>query len=157
MSDEVVLLDVADGTATVMLNRPEARNALSRDVLRVLPRIVRECDTRDDVRVVIITGADPAFCAGLDLKELGSDDRRGGGLAEAPTEPHGPLPQISKPIIGAINGAAITGGFELALNCDFLVASDRGTIRGHAHPRRDSARLGAHRPAPRSGRCPAGA
>jgi enoyl-CoA hydratase len=125
VSDEVVLLDVADGTATVTLNRPEARNALSREVLRTLPRMIRECDARDDVRVVIITGADPAFCAGLDLKELGSADRRGGGLAEAPTEPGGPLPHISKPVIGAINGAAITGGFELALNCDFLIASER--------------------------------
>jgi enoyl-CoA hydratase len=125
VSDEVVLLDVADGTAMVTLNRPAARNALSREVLRTLPRIVRVCDARDDVRVVVITGADPAFCAGLDLKELGSDDRRRGGLAEAPTEPGGPLPRIGKPVIGAINGAAITGGFELALNCDFLVASER--------------------------------
>ena len=75
MSDEVVLLDVADGTATVTLNRPRARNALSREVLRTLPRIVQECDARDDVRVVIITGADPAFCAGLDLKELGKIGR----------------------------------------------------------------------------------
>jgi enoyl-CoA hydratase len=125
VSDEVVLLDVAAGTATVTLNRPGARNALSREVLRTLPRIIQDCDARDDVRAVIITGADPAFCAGLDLKELGSDDRRRGDTAGAPTEPGGPLPRISKPIIGAINGAAITGGFELALNCDFLVASDR--------------------------------
>jgi enoyl-CoA hydratase len=125
VSDDVVLLEVADGTATVTLNRPQARNALSREVLRTLPRIVSECDERDDVRVVIITGADPAFSAGLDLKELGSDDRRGRGMADPPPDPGGPLPRITKPIIGAINGAAITGGFELALNCDFLVASDR--------------------------------
>ena len=94
------------------------------EVLRTLPRIVQDCDARDDVRVVIITGADPAFCAGLDLKELGSEDRRGGEHGRAAADPRGPLPRISKPIIGAINGAAITGGFELALNCDFLVASD---------------------------------
>jgi enoyl-CoA hydratase len=120
-----VLLDVADRTATITLNRPAARNALSREVLRTLPHIVQECDANDDVRVLIITGSDPAFCAGLDLKELGSDDRRRSRMAEPPSDPGGPLPQISKPIIGAINGAAITGGFELALNCDFLVASDR--------------------------------
>ena len=125
MSDEVVLVDVDDQIATVTLNRPDARNALSREVLRTLPRIMQECDARDDVRAVILTGADPAFCAGLDLKELGNEDRRGGGLAEPPTDPHGPLHRISKPIIGAVNGAAITGGFELALNCDFLIASDR--------------------------------
>jgi enoyl-CoA hydratase len=125
VSDEVVLLDVAGGTATVTLNRPQARNALSREVLRTLPRVIQDCDARGDVRVVIITGADPAFCAGLDLKELGSGERRRADAADAPTEPGGPLPRIGKPIIGAINGAAITGGFELALNCDFLVASDR--------------------------------
>jgi len=127
VTEEVVLLEVTDDVATVTLNRPEARNALSREVLRTLPRIVNECDQRDDVRVVILTGADPVFCAGLDLKELGSEDRRGGqtSMAEPAPEPRGPLPHIAKPILGAINGAAITGGFELALNCDFLIASDR--------------------------------
>jgi enoyl-CoA hydratase len=125
VSEEVVLLEVEDSVATVTLNRPGARNALSREVLRLLPRVVRECDDRDDVRVVILTGADPAFCAGLDLKELGSSEGRRAGMADPPTDRRGPLPQISKPIIGAINGVAITGGFELALNCDFLVASDR--------------------------------
>jgi enoyl-CoA hydratase len=92
---------------------------------------VQECDDRDDVRAIVLTGADPVFCAGLDLKELGSDDRERGDRGDrasvvAPsTEQRGPLPKIGKPIIGAINGAAITGGFELALNCDFLVASER--------------------------------
>jgi enoyl-CoA hydratase len=128
MPDDVVVLEVADSIATVTLNRPDARNALSREVLRLLPKLVQECDGRDDVAVVIITGADPAFCAGIDLKELGREDR-GGSMAEAPAaapaERRGPLPRIGKPVIGAINGVAITGGFELALNCDFLVASER--------------------------------
>jgi len=125
MNDDVVLLEVDDGVATVTLNRPEARNALSSEVLRTLPRLVRECDDRDDVRAVILTGADPAFCAGLDLKELSTDEGRGSGMAEPPPDRRGPLPRIGKPIIGAINGPAITGGFELALACDFLVASER--------------------------------
>jgi enoyl-CoA hydratase len=126
VADDVVLLDVADSVATITLNRPEARNALSRQVLRELPAKVQECDRRDDVRAVILTGADPAFCAGLDLKELGSNERRAVVDIDDPaTNRRGPLPAISKPLIGAINGVAITGGFELALACDFLVASDR--------------------------------
>lgn len=125
MADALVLCDVVDRVATITLNRPAARNALSGEVLRLLPALVRQCDERDDVDVLILTGSDPAFCAGLDLKELGQG---GGGLrgaADADSWDRGPLPPTTKPLVGAINGVAITGGFELALACDFLVASDR--------------------------------
>ena len=71
-TSEVVLVDVREGVATITLNRPDARNALSLEVLRALPRAVRGCDERDDVHAIVLTGADPAFCAGLDLKELGA-------------------------------------------------------------------------------------
>jgi enoyl-CoA hydratase len=74
--------------------------------------------------VIILTGADPAFCAGLDLKELGSDDRPAGEEAIG-FDGTGPVPAMAKPLIGAVNGVAITGGLEIALACDFLVASDR--------------------------------
>ncbi|MEY2432532.1 MAG: enoyl-CoA hydratase, partial [Acidimicrobiaceae bacterium] len=119
-----VLVDVNDRVATITLNRPEARNALSTEVLRILPRVVTECDERDDVDVLILTGTDPAFSAGIDLKELGA---RSGNteMAAPPTDRRGPLAPTAKPLIGAINGVAITGGFELALACDFLIASDR--------------------------------
>ena len=137
MSD-VVLLEIRDRIATVTLNRPEARNALSSEVLRALTARLGEADGSDDVDVVILTGADPAFCAGLDLKELGSSARNLGGGA-GPSTPatnrlQGPFPQMTKPVIGAINGVAITGGFELALNCDFLVASERAKF-GDTHAR----------------------
>src|SRR5215207_10089466 len=116
-----VLLDVSERIATVTQNRPEARNALSSQVLRLLPELMRSADANDDVDVIILTGADPAFCAGLDLKELGSTaGNLGAGGGGDVTR--GPFPEVSKPVIGAINGFAITGGFELALNCDFLVA-----------------------------------
>ena len=139
MQADVVLLVVEERIATVTLNRPDQRNALSVEVLRLLPELLGEADRRDDVDVIILTGADPAFCAGLDLKELGSS---GGGLAggsgaQPPSDtarPRGPFPVLDKPLIGAINGAAITGGFEIALNCDFLVASERAKF-GDTHAR----------------------
>ena len=122
---DVVLYEVADRVATVTLNRPEARNALSRQLQREIRESVSRAGDDDEVDVVILTGADPAFCAGVDLKELGSGGNDMRAAVSGDRSQPGPLPRIAKPIIGAINGVAITGGFELALNCDFLVASDR--------------------------------
>ena len=136
---DVVLLEVSDRIATVTLNRPDARNALSSDVLALFPALMREADERDDVDVVILTGTDPAFCAGLDLKELGSSGRNLGtvgnsGASSRGDSRRGPFPTMTKPVIGAINGVAVTGGFELALNCDFLVASEHAKF-GDTHAR----------------------
>jgi enoyl-CoA hydratase len=138
MSD-VVLVDVSERIATITLNRPEARNALSSEVLRRLPVVMTEVDGRDDVDVVVLTGTDPAFCAGLDLKELGSSGGNLGAGSGADgsrnsSGARGPFPAMTKPLIGAINGVAVTGGFELALNCDFLVASERAKF-GDTHAR----------------------
>jgi enoyl-CoA hydratase len=119
-----VLVEVADRVATVTLNRPDARNALNRDLRRALPRAVQDLDADDGVDVLIITGADPAFCAGLDLKELGSGEHDVSRSVGDERQRQGPLPMIDKPIIGAINGVAVTGGFELALSCDLLIASE---------------------------------
>jgi enoyl-CoA hydratase len=137
MSD-VVLYEVSERIATITLNRPEARNALSSEVLRALPERMLQADADPDVDVVVLTGTDPAFCAGLDLKELGST---GGNLGATgadgrpnATGARGPFPTMTKPVIGAVNGVAITGGFELALNCDFLVASERAKF-GDTHTR----------------------
>jgi len=134
----VVELDVSERIATITLNRPAARNALSSEVLQLLPQLMNEADGRDDVDVIILTGTDPAFCAGLDLKELGSTAGNLGGTG-ADGSPNasgvrGPFPRVTKPLIGAVNGVAITGGFELALNCDFLVASEHAKF-GDTHAR----------------------
>ena len=129
MSEDTVLYDVTERIATVTLNRPGTRNALSSDVLRLLPSVIAKAESSNDVDVIILTGADPAFCAGLDLKELGST---GGNLGSSSNRERGPFPRLSKPLIGAINGVAITGGFELALNCDFLIASEHAKF-GDTH------------------------
>ncbi len=136
MSD-VVLLEVSERIATVTLNRPAARNALSGEVLAALPRALLQADADPEVDVIVLTGADPAFCAGLDLKELGDGgllDGTGADGAPNATGVRGPFPVLDKPLIGAINGVAVTGGLELALNCDFLVASERAKF-GDTHSR----------------------
>ena len=137
-TSDPVLFEVSERIATVTLNRPAARNALSSEVLRLLPGLLREADQRDDVDVIILTGTDPAFCAGLDLKELGSTAGNLGGTGADGTPNsdgvRGPFPKLVKPLIGAVNGVAITGGFELALNCDFLVASEHAKF-GDTHSR----------------------
>jgi enoyl-CoA hydratase len=132
---DTLLVDVRDRVALLTLNRPAARNALSSELLRALPEAIVSADANDDVDVIVLTGADPAFCAGLDLRELGSSGSNlaGGG----PTKEKDwttPWPTVSKPVIGAVNGAAVTGGFEIALNCDFLIASERAKF-GDTHAR----------------------
>lgn len=126
MGEETVLLDVKDGVATVTLNRPRAMNALSKALRHRLYHVMTQVDGDDDVRAVILTGAgERAFTAGLDLKELGSEEGAL-GAANAEGADENPVKAIElcrKPVIGAINGVAITGGFEVALACDVLVAS----------------------------------
>ena len=126
-ANDVVLVDVRERIGTITLNRPEVHNALSTDVLRRLPRAVEDLENDADVDVIIITGADPSFCAGLDLRQLASGELRT-DTSDASAEPasyRGPLPPHTKPLIGAINGVAVTGGLEIALNCDFLIVSER--------------------------------
>jgi enoyl-CoA hydratase len=115
-----VLVEVADLVAVVTLNRPERRNAISAALLAELRESLAALDGRPEVRAIVLTGAGPAFCAGLDLAELGQP---GGPLASAARGPV--IPGLDTPLIGAVNGPAVTGGLELALACDFLVASER--------------------------------
>ena len=125
MSD-LVRLERDAGIAVVTLNRPEAMNALSRALRAELYQIVTGLADDRNVRAVVLTGAgERAFTAGLDLKELGTDTEmfRPESMADAEQNPVRAIELLPQPVIGAINGVAITGGFELALACDILVAS----------------------------------
>jgi len=134
MSD-VVLVEMSERVCTVTLNRPEVRNALDSALQRDSAGALTAAEADDMVDVVILTGADPAFCAGLDLRELGSTAANVVGSRDEPiVNPFTVLWTMTKPVIGAINGPAITGGFELALACDFLVASERAKF-GDTHAR----------------------
>ena len=128
----VVLVETLDEVMVVTLNRPEARNALSLAVTHALWDAVAAAGEDPEVAAVVLTGSDPAFCAGVDLKEVTGETPSSAARREPGAGPERDmnglyrfLPVIDKPIIGAVNGVAVTGGLELALQCTFLVASER--------------------------------
>jgi enoyl-CoA hydratase len=127
MGDPVLRSDTREGVTTLTLNRPEAMNALSRRLRVALTEAFQAGADDPDTDVVILTGAgERAFCAGLDLKELGGETGEPGGTGEAVSGGYDLIQAMEdcpKPIVGAVNGVAITGGFELALACDVLIGS----------------------------------
>ncbi|MFT3820857.1 MAG: enoyl-CoA hydratase-related protein [Rubrivivax sp.] len=121
--DVVQLRREGEHVAVVTLNRPHARNAVSRGLAQGLDRAVKAVEADDAVRVAVLTGNGPAFCAGADLKELAAGDAPlarstpDGGFAGFVFAPR------RKPWIAAVNGPAVAGGFEIVLACDLAVAS----------------------------------
>jgi enoyl-CoA hydratase len=119
--NQEVIVEVADGIQTITINRPHARNAATLAVAEAIAAALDDLDRRDDLRVAIITGAGGSFCAGMDLKGYLRGERpriegRGfAGLTEAPPK---------KPLIAAVEGYALAGGFEIVLACDLAVAAD---------------------------------
>ncbi|GAB6906071.1 CrtA1 [Desulfosarcina cetonica] len=132
-----VLLDVNGPVATITLNRPERRNAINQQMLVDLYGMLETVAAAEAIRVIIVTGNGPSFCAGLDLDAVGREnlfDPRGDGRD---------LPELmracKKPVIAAVSGHAVNRGFELALNCDFIIAAENAQfsdnyVRVGIHP-----------------------
>lgn len=122
---EVLRVEKSEGVATLTLNRPEARNALDRALRDAIRAAFAALAHDESVGAVILTGAGAAFCAGLDLKELSrpGPDRGGDRPEETAHDVVRAIEAFDRPVIGAINGVAVTGGFELALACDVLIGS----------------------------------
>jgi enoyl-CoA hydratase len=125
MTDSVLLIEKSEGVATLTMNRPEAMNALSTDLRGAIATAFEDLARDEEIGVVILTGAgERAFTAGLDLKELsGETGNARWGEGKPPPDPVTAMANYPRPIIGGVNGVAITGGFEIALACDVLVAS----------------------------------
>lgn len=128
MSDTVLCYEVTDRAAVLTMNRPAQRNALNSELGKALTEGLLRAEQDPGVAVIVVTGADPAFSAGLDIKEFRSTGRPPTGVNDAIRT----AGILAKPTIGAINGAVYTGGLELALGFDFLIASERATF-GDTH------------------------
>lgn len=118
-ADSIVVAD-RGGVRFIVLNRPEARNALSRQMRRDFAQIVAAADADPEVTAIVLTGMDPAFSAGVDLKEHSE-----GPQPRIRPHPAEVLRGAAKPVIAAVNGPCVTGALEMALSCSFIVAADQ--------------------------------
>lgn len=122
---ELIRYGVADGIATITINRPEKRNAMTWAMLSDFDDAVRQAGEDGDARVVIITGTDGSFCAGTDLSDLGSGLDRSPRRADDVRDPWWPIGRCPKPVIAAVDGAAVGMGAEFTSQCDVRIASTR--------------------------------
>ena len=123
VGDNLILVEKNQGIATVTMNRPDALNALSGALRQAIAETFDQLREDAETKVIILTGAGRAFTVGLDLKELGGEVASTTDDAITDRDLGEAIANVGKPVIGAVNGFAITGGFEIALMCDFMIAS----------------------------------
>ena len=126
---ETIKFEIEEKVAWITINRPERRNALSRQVWQDIMNALQSVEHNNDVRVIAMTGTDPAFSAGLDIKEMSTAGF--GGLADflgILLDPNEVMLRYPKPMIAAVNGAAYAGGLELTLFCDAAIASEKAVM-----------------------------
>jgi len=118
-----------DGIGTITINRPKMMNCLGKVTLSELTAVLNDADLDDEVKVLVITGAGPAFCAGDDISEFQSlSIAKGRALGRNFVGLMLLIEKMSKPVIAAVNGTALAGGFEMALACDITIASDKASF-----------------------------
>jgi len=131
MNYEYLNIEYEGPVATVTLNRPEKRNALSRALRAELMSCLKELERNDEIKAVILTGKGAVFSAGFDLSELSMNRTESGHGEEFDPAYHKAMEQFEKPLIAAVNGPALGGGFDLAILCDVRIAAEAATF---SHP-----------------------
>jgi enoyl-CoA hydratase len=124
MRYKTILVESSDNICTVTLNRPEALNALNSLLISELTTALSEADNDKNVRVIILTGSEKAFAAGADIKEMAEKSFVDMFMTDFFGEEHNVIRKMRKPIIAAVSGYALGGGCELAMMCDFILASE---------------------------------
>jgi enoyl-CoA hydratase len=125
-----VLLSVADGVATITLNRPESRNALNLAMCGALIDLAGKISSDEEIKVVFVRGSGPSFCAGADLKERqGMDKAQVRGRRMKAFEAYAALEALPMPAIAVVEGPCVGSGCEIAAACDFIVATPAASFR----------------------------
>ena len=124
MTYETIIIDSSENVCTITLNRPDALNALNSQLIKELVHALSKADIDNSVRVIVISGSEKAFAAGADIKEMADKSSTDMFMQDFFGNEHNIIMGIRKPIIAAVSGYALGGGCELAMMCDFIIASD---------------------------------
>ena len=124
MSDQLILFEKIEKVAIISLNRPQAMNALCEDLIQELENVLDKCEADPEIHCMILMGSESVFAAGADIKEMQPKTYMEAYKSDFITKGWEKVSTLRKPIIAAVSGYALGGGCELALMCDFIIASE---------------------------------